>query len=421
MIAARGRRGYLDWVRGFAVLVMIEAHVLDSWTRIDARTSTGFAWSMILAGFGAPLFLFLAGVSVALSAGSKFRRTGDEGVAAAAVIERGAWVFLLAFLFRIQAWILGWGPPRTLLKVDILNIMGPSIVAAAALWGVTRGRISRSVAFGATATALSLMTPVVRSTPILDAIPDALEAYLRPLAGFSSFCIFPWAGFVFAGACIGVHIDAVRTPDLESRLNKWFAVAGILLAVGAYAAAFLPSPYAHSEFWGGSPAFFALRVGVLTAMVAAAYWWERVGMLSWSPMQQLGRSSLFIYWIHVEMVYGLISLHIHKTLTLGQAWIAYAAFVVLMLILSIRKDRFVTWWKGRGNRQAAYLIESKPRAVLDNESRFSLPRNSATSGTPSVSRPSARARATACSRSRRSTRSSSFCAVLKRSSLSSMR
>ena len=43
--------------------------------RSDARHSWQFMWAMILGGFGAPLFLFLAGVSVALSAGSKARRT----------------------------------------------------------------------------------------------------------------------------------------------------------------------------------------------------------------------------------------------------------------------------------------------------------------------------------------------------------
>ena len=34
---AIGRRGYLDWTRGLAVLIMIQAHVLDSWTRLDVR------------------------------------------------------------------------------------------------------------------------------------------------------------------------------------------------------------------------------------------------------------------------------------------------------------------------------------------------------------------------------------------------
>ena len=40
----------------------------------------------------------------------------------------------------------------------------------------------------------------------------------------------------------------------------------------------------------------------------------------WSPLQAFGRSSLFVYWIHVEMVYGLISLPLHGALSLSWAW-----------------------------------------------------------------------------------------------------
>ena len=64
------RRGYLDLLRGLAVLIMIEAHLLDSWTRFPDRQTKEFAQAMILGGFGAPLFLFLAGVAVPLAAGS---------------------------------------------------------------------------------------------------------------------------------------------------------------------------------------------------------------------------------------------------------------------------------------------------------------------------------------------------------------
>ena len=342
------RRRYLDWVRGLAVLVMIQAHVLDSWTRIDARASWQFNWANIVAGFGAPLFLFLAGASVALSAGSKRRSSGDRQAAARAVMKRGGWIFFLAFVFRLQAWVLGWGPPRTLLKVDILNIMGPSIVAAGAVWGALRSTPARSIAFAASALGISLLTPIVRSTPILDSLPDPMEAYLRPVYG-SNFSLFPWSGFVFAGALVGVLLDNARSPQTESRLNAWFFAVGSALAVGAYVASFLPSPYAHSEFWNGSPSYFLLCTGILTVLLPIAYVWEKIGVReSWSPMEQLGRSSLFIYWIHVEMVYGLISLPIHRSLTHRQAWAAYAGFVVFMLLCSIAKDRVVR--KGKGKR-----------------------------------------------------------------------
>ena len=93
---ARRRRGYLDWMRGLAVLIMIEAHLLDSWTGLPDRETRAFSWAMILGGFGAPLFLFLAGVAVPMSAGSKFRRSGDARGSSRAVVRRGLEVFGLA-------------------------------------------------------------------------------------------------------------------------------------------------------------------------------------------------------------------------------------------------------------------------------------------------------------------------------------
>ena len=351
---AIGRRRYLDWARGIAVLIMIQAHLLDSWTRVDARGSWQFVWAMIVAGFGAPLFLFLAGVSVVLSASSKWRRSGDTQAAAAAVMKRGAWIFFLAFVFRLQAWILGWGNPRSLLKVDILNIMGPSIVAAGALWGACRSARTRAIVFAASAIGISGLTPIVRTAHLLDPLPDPIEAYIRYLNGFSNFSIFPWSGFVFAGAVLGVLVDDAHTPARESRLNARLLASGAALAAFAYGASFLPSPYAHSEFWGGSPAYFALRCGILTLVVPVAYAWGRLAVRGrWSPIEQLGRTSLFIYWIHIEMVYGLISLRIHKALTHGQAWAAYAAFVVFMLLCSIGKDRVVRWKTTSSNPESS--------------------------------------------------------------------
>jgi uncharacterized membrane protein len=350
------RRGYLDWVRGLAVLIMIQAHVLDSWTRLDARGTWQYSCAVIVAGFAAPLFLFCAGLSVALSAGSKLRRHGDGAAAARAVMRRGWWIFFLGFLFRIQAWFLGWSHnPAALLKVDILNVMGPSIVAAGALWGLAEGRRARAVAFAAATAVIAFTTPIVRTTAALDFLPDPLENYLRPPPGTGWFSIFPWTGFVFAGAVPGVLLNQLHSHEGESRLNAWFAIVGVTMALSAFAASFLPSIVGESEFWGGSPAFFLLRTGIMTAVIPFAYVWQRVVVQkTWSPMQQLGRTSLFIYWIHVELVYGLISLKIHKSMTHPQAWAAFAAFALLMLALSVAKDRLVAWLDRSGSMRPPF-------------------------------------------------------------------
>jgi len=60
----------------------------------------------------------------------------------------------------------------------------------------------------------------------------------------------------------------------------------------------------------------------------------------------MGRSSLFIYWIHVELVYGLISRPLHGSFSLGGAWIGLAFVWLLMLGAAAGKDRGMKWWRG---------------------------------------------------------------------------
>lgn len=360
----RMRRGYLDWARGIAVLIMIVVHLTDSWTNEVSRQGAAFIWTIKIGGFGSTMFLFLAGTAVALSAGSKARKFGDMRRATRAVVYRGLQIFGLAFLFRLQSWLISGGSAWVMLRVDILNIMGLSIAAAAAVWGLAKTPRARYLAFGVVTLAIALLTPPVRGFAPLAALPDPIEAYFRPVPLLVNFVLFPWAGFVFAGAIVGLLIDATTTPEREQRLNVGFAVAGASLFGGGYAASFLPSVYPNSDFWTTSPSYFAMRVGVVLLLVAVAYAWERlawpktgtptvsdslstetVSVPVFAPIQQLGRTSLFIYWIHVEMVYGVLSAPLHRALTYPQAFAGFCAFTLLMLALSVAKDRVVARWR----------------------------------------------------------------------------
>jgi uncharacterized membrane protein len=343
------RRTYLDVLRGLAVLIMIEAHVLDSWTRVPDRDTRQFADAIIVGGFGAPLFLFLAGIAVPLSAGSKLRRTGDVRSASRAVVRRGLEIFGLAFVFRIQSWILGRYPAWFMVRVDILNIMGPSIMAAAALWGAIRTARGRFVAFAAATVAAAVTAPILQKATVLSSLPDPIEAYLRPLPGISNFVLFPWVGFLFAGVIVGLVLDSVRTHEEEQSANLAFTLLGTAIALTAHMLSFFPSLYPQSYYWTTSPAFFFLRLGIMTAAIGLVYAWElRPGGHRWSPLQQLGRTSLFIYWIHVEMVYGGLSQPLRERLSWAQVWVALALFCLFMLGCSIVKDRVVARWKGHG-------------------------------------------------------------------------
>ena len=335
------RRAYLDWLRGIGVLIMIEAHTLDSWTRVDDRGHI-YKWAIVIGGFGAPIFLFLAGMSFVLAMGARMRKGFSDAEAVAAARRRGWQIFGLAFLFRFQSALIsgGWRI-QSLLKVDILNIMGVSMIGAAVLWAAGRVARWRAILFASAAIAAAMLTPIIRTTHVLTPVPDPIEWYFRPDPGRTTFTVFPWAGFLFAGAVVGMWLDQTRDAVSERHTVLWFGVLGLLIALAGYSASFLPPIYHETSFWTSSPTFFFLRLGLLVAAIPLAYACTR-WMPGQSPILQMGAASLFVYWIHVEMVYGVLSLPLHRRLTFVQALVAFVLFSLFLFALVKVKEGIVS-------------------------------------------------------------------------------
>ena len=348
---AGARRPYIDWARALALLVMIEAHVLDAWTRVAARQTAAFRHLTILGGFAAPLFLWLAGVSLVLSATSVARREGSRAAAVDAVCRRGLEIFVLAFLFRLQGFVVTPGGHLvSLFRVDILNIMGPSIAAAGLVWGLARTTRGLVASYATMAIALAMLTPVVRASALVNDLPTWVQWYLRPAGDVTTFTALPWAGFVFAGAAVGALLAPIREAASEHRLQVWLAGAGGALVAAGFYAATLPTIYRQSSFWSSSPTFFVIRVGILMLAFAAIYALAHVVRrhgIELRPLSRFGRSSLFVYWIHVELVYGYLSWPLHARLPLWGTFVAYTLFAALMYGVVVLRDRMVARWTGR--------------------------------------------------------------------------
>ena len=346
------RKVYLDWLRGVAVIIMVGAHVTDAWTRPEDRSRTLYMYTVFIAGMAAPLFLFLAGLTMAMAASARATKVGHAAAASMARL-RGLQVFALAFLFRLQSQLLGWGALGNFLKVDILNVMGIAMIATAIIWGLSGRRSVRIALFGIATVAVAMTTPLIREAGMLAALPDAIEAYIRPLPGRTNFALFPWAGFLLAGAIAGELVHAARTEAEERRLQAGLLLAGIGGIVAGYAASFQPAIYPVANFWTSSPTFFFIRLGICTAMVPLArgvdhfhaFLRRRFAIGAGTTdvpgrvVMTLGKSSLFVYWIHVEMAYGGIAMPIKRALPLELSLAATVALCALLYAIVRWKDR----------------------------------------------------------------------------------
>jgi uncharacterized membrane protein len=353
------RIAYIDWLRGFACLVMFQTHCYDSWLGGAARDRGFIKLSQLGGTLPAPLFLFLAGVSFALVT-DKLRQKGvsaDE--IARTTILRGGEIFLLALLFRLQEFLLAMGhaPWTDLLRVDILNIIGLSLMMMgvacriASVFGAADPRRLRKttvIMAVACAVAIAAITPQLWTTWQPHWRAWWLESYINGVHTFGTpqswlFPIFPWAAFAFAGLAVGSLLlsDWARRKEVAA-----IAVAGAggiaLAALGLWLEARPLQLYAVHDFWHTSPNFFLVRTGIVMLILFGSYAWCRWGAGEWgfSPLIEMGKSSLLVYWVHIEFVYGGLSILPKRSVGIGTATIGLMIIFTAMTLLAVARNRF---------------------------------------------------------------------------------
>jgi uncharacterized membrane protein len=382
------RLAYIDWMRGLACVLMFQSHCYSSWLTPEARKSSLYEWSQLLGTLPAPLFIFLSGISLALVTEKLREKGAARGAIAKRSILRGAEIFGLGILFRIQEFVLGYpiSPWTDLLRVDVLNILGLSMILVAVLCWMTsfevgtassandavtrRQEVSKwrnwaMVGALVAATFVALITPLVWTTFRPAWLPWPVESYLDGVHIFGRpqpwlFPIFPWVAFAFTGLAVGFFLlsDFAKRKETSAFvvLGSTGTLACALSALSDAGPIRLYDPAIY-DYWHTSPSFFLMRCGVLLMILFLAYAWCRWGLAQkgFSPIIQLGQTSLLVYWVHIEFVYGRLSILPKGRCGIATATAGLVIIFVAMLALSIARTR----WKKR----TAKVLRPDPPAV----------------------------------------------------------
>ncbi len=208
------------------------------------------------------------------------------------------------------------------------------------------------LAAGGTALIISLLSPPLWTTWRPTWLPWPLESYVDgvhnlgvPQAGL--FPVFPWTGFAFAGLAVGFILQSQWARTLETRAFFAMGVGGAVLIEFARWLDRQPRQfYAVEDYWHTSPSFFLIRVGMLLVILYGSYAWCRWGAGQWgfSPLIQLGQASLLVYWVHIEFVYGRVSILPKHRMGIGGASVGLVVITLAMLGLAYVRTKT----KGRG-------------------------------------------------------------------------
>jgi len=334
----KARLLYLDWLRGLAVLLMIQVHATNSFLDPGFQNTLWWNLSQFLGGLAAPLFLFTAGVSIALV----FDRLVEKGATSTDLLKRtlrrSAWILLLAYAFRIEQ-VVTWFPYghwEDVWKIDILNCIAASSLTAGFAAALLKDRKKNAALLACTGAAIVLLAPLI--APVRSGVPGLLLSYINGNGRLDYFTFFPWAGYTFAGGAAGYLLIASRKAGREYAFMLWSAVAGALLFFIGFEVNRHPGLLLGlASYSRPSPHYVFQKMGYVLILLYAAYRWPANRRL----LLLFGQTSLLVYWLHIEFVYGRLRMF-RNSLSVPATAAQLVWLIPLMLVIAFMRMRWKT-------------------------------------------------------------------------------
>lgn len=342
------RYGFIDLLRGFALIMMIETHVVNAYLPAALRRgSEFFFWLTFLNGLVAPTFLFATGFSLVLQSNHQWESWLRFRLPFWKQMRRLGFITLVAYYshlqgFRLSRYLLTWGNANMWLKtlqVDILQCIVVSLLVVLALILILRSRRLFPWGAGLLAALIALATPWVWAQDFRSKLPLSMALFLNP-HGVSLFPIFPWMCFVLAGSCAShfflKSVDTYRIPQYM----RITACSGILMIAGGLL--LRKAPYTlpgFANFYTTSPLYVMIRLGCVLIICALLYELEAKAQWVPLPIQLAGQESLLVYGVHLFVIFGFLrGKHLGPVLGLQSGYLGCflmsVAIILLMLFLA---------------------------------------------------------------------------------------
>jgi uncharacterized membrane protein len=349
------RLHFLDALRAFAILMMLQGHFVDTLLAPEYRDLGNpifNAWTF-MRGLTAPVFFTVTGI-VFVFLLLKENKPLREHVRVRKGIRRAFFLVALAYLLKWNAFsvlTLNFAPYH--IAVDVLHVIGLALLALIGIYALHRVTgVSYPIVSGLLGLVVFLVFPKIELAD-WSHLPIVLQNYLTMQNG-SVFTVFPWLGYTLIGGVIGsiVHYQT-------SWFKRWWMpaillIAGLWLHFSAYtifANVHQMLGWELSQLWLGKHYLF-WRFGHVLIVLSVFVFLEQVLKKGFHPLfLKIGSETLTVYGAHYVILYGtwfgigLSQLWKHA-LTPGQTIIGVLLFEVffILLIAHIEKVRQV-WYE----------------------------------------------------------------------------
>jgi len=345
------RYTFIDLLRGWAIIIMIEVHVFNAFLIPELKHAGWFGILTFINGLVAPAFLFVSGFAFQVSAGSKLQDMRRFKFPFWKKVSRIFSIILIGYVLHLPYYslskVINRSTPSQLqsfFAVDVLQCIGVGLLILFAI----RLLIHSDKIYHYTLIVITLfvmfISPFFWKIEFTNYFHPIIANYLNRLNG-SLFPVFPWINFILVGAIFAKYfVDAVGNEKEEKFINGAAITGMIMLLFGHLFYSGLFPGYLTSII--PNPVFFVERLGYVLVFATMCWGYNRWRSANRSSeakakagksfVLDASRESLLIYWLHLITIYGMFwgrksfASLIGPTLNLFES---LAATLILMLVI----------------------------------------------------------------------------------------
>ncbi|OEJ98493.1 hypothetical protein A8C32_04575 [Flavivirga aquatica] len=332
---------FIDAVRAFAILMMLQGHFINTLLAPIYRDETNIIYNIwsYFRGITAPIFFTISGLVFAyllLLAHAK----GDDKSRIKKGLFRGFFLIAIGYSLRINvlSWIFG-NFNSYFLVIDVLQCIGISLIVLVCLHIILK---KHSYLFSIVLFSLgfvSFITEPLYRNLTLDGVPLFIANYITNTNG-SVFTILPWFGYAAFGAFLSTiffrHLHRERFRLFT--VIFFFIIGYSLIHYSSYLLIEL-SMVTNIELLKLSADYNYLftRFGDVLILFGGFYSLER--FLKKSIITKIGQKTLSIYVIHFIVLYGSytgygLAYYFKKSLHPTQAILGALLFILIVCFIS---------------------------------------------------------------------------------------
>ena len=307
----KNRLVFVDLLRGWATIVMIEVHVFNAFLISGFKATQWFGILNYVNGLVAPSFLFVAGFVFVIASDRKLEEFRTYGKAFWRQLSRIGLIWVIGYglhlpFFSLTRTLNESSPAQWLSfsQSDILHCIaiGMLTIFLGRIF-IKSDRVYLWFLIGVGSVAV-LIAPMIWDIDFYSILPAMLAGYLNGKSQ-SLFPLFPWLGFLMFGAVTAFVFKKARALGKEKEYFTRLTMIGAALLIAGSLLIELPSQFTGvSVAVRANPLFFASRLGVIFLLLTGCWLYTERRKTMRSFVLDVSKESLLVYTLHLIVIYG---------------------------------------------------------------------------------------------------------------------